>query len=282
MIGAFPRPLLRPLPALARLLLIAVGTLLWAAPAALASSATSVNWAGYAAHRSGVRFRFVSAEWTVPIADCTAVSPGYSSVWVGLGGYGVRSGALEQTGIAIDCSPSGRSSYLAWYELVPAASHSVALGVKPGDLIRGAVSASGHEVTISLEDLTDNRAFRRTFSPSRVDATSAEWIVEAPSQCTGSGECFALPLADFGHVHVFGAHATTTGGRSGTVASRRWSTTEITLLSRGFRFIADNPDQAGQAVPSDLTADGSAFTVTYRQSPSEPPGPPGPFLGPAS
>lgn len=253
------------------------GGLLWVAPAALATSTTSANWSGYAAHRAGVRFHSVTGEWRVPTPDCVAGSPGYSSIWVGLGGYSERSTALEQAGTEIDCTQSGKAHYFDWYELVPAAPQSLSLGVKPGDLMRVSVTASGRRVTIVVSDLTDRRTFRKSFYPSKLDTTSAEWIVEVPSECTSSGRCFTLPLADFGQASLFAARATTTAGGAGAITSRRWNTTKITLQPSGPRFISEMAARAGEAVPSPLTAGGSAFTVSY-EAISLPGGGSGPFV----
>jgi hypothetical protein len=265
---------------LLRLLALTAGGLLSASPAALASSTTSANWSGYAAHRTGVRFRSVSGEWRVPTASCAAGSVGYSSIWVGLGGYSLNSSALEQTGSEADCTRSGQARYFAWYELVPAAPRSLSLGVRPGDLMRASVSAAATQVTIAVSDLTDRRAFRRTFHPSQLDLTSAEWIVEAPSECTGAGQCFALPLADFGQASLFAARATTTAGRAGAITSPWWNSTEITLVPHSSRLFADMADPPGEAIPSALTAGGSTFTVSYQpiSQPGGGSGPPGPFF----
>jgi hypothetical protein len=246
------------------LLVITAAGFLGSASAALADSTTSVNWAGYAAHRSGVRFRSVTGEWRVPSASCTAGSAGYSSVWVGLGGYSTSSNALEQTGTEIDCLRTGKAHYFAWYELVPAAPHSISLSVRPGDLIRGTVSATRDRVTIALADLTDAKKFSKSFTPSQIDTTSAEWIVEAPSECANSGQCFTLPLADFGHANLSAASATTSTGRTGTIKSPWWTTTVITLRPHESRFFANMAADSAEAIPSALSAGGSAFTVTYQ------------------
>lgn len=246
---------------------MSAGAFVLTAPAAaLANKTTSVNWAGYAAHRSGVRFRSVTGEWRIPAASCTAGSPGFSAVWLGLGGYSTSSNALEQTGTEIDCRTSGRATYFAWYELVPAGPRTISLGVQPGDVMRGAVSSVGGRVTIALSDLSDRRAFTRSFAPAQIDATSADWIVEAPSECNDSGRCITLPLTDFGSASLFAARATTSAGRSGTIRNRSWTSTKITLKPSGSGVFAGMIQQAAEAIPSVLTAGGSAFTVNYRAS----------------
>jgi hypothetical protein len=139
---------------------------------------------------------------------------------------------------------------------------------------------SGRRVTITLQDLSDRRAFSKSFYPSAVATTSADWIVEAPSVCNASRQCFALPLADFGRVAFSGAHATNAHGRGGRIASRLWNATKISLIPHGSRFFADTADASAEAVPSALTAGASAFTISYQGS-SQPvtgSGPPGPFF----
>ena len=99
------------------LALMTAATLLVAAPAALADVVSSSNWAGYAVHRSGIRFTKVLARWTQPSARCTAGHRTYSALWVGLGGYDASSDAVEQIGTEVDCTASGRVSSTAWYQL---------------------------------------------------------------------------------------------------------------------------------------------------------------------
>jgi hypothetical protein len=243
--------------------------LLLGAAGASADSSQSANWAGYAAHGSRVHFRSVSGSWTQPKVSCTAGQPAYSSLWVGLGGYSISSRALEQIGTEADCSASGRIVSSAWYELVPAPSRAIALTVAPGDRIHAEASVSGREVTLQLSDLTRHRTFRRTVRASPLDTTSAEWILEAPSLCSTASDCQTLPLADFGSAAFTAASAVTTTGERGTVSSRRWTTTRISLAQVGRQFISGAPSGgvAATAVPSQTTRSGSSFRVVYEGSP---------------
>ncbi|HTX32750.1 MAG TPA: G1 family glutamic endopeptidase [Solirubrobacteraceae bacterium] len=261
----FVHPRLRALGALG----VAALACLCAAPAALADTAVSGNWAGYAAHGSGVHFRTVTGRWQVPKGACTGGEPGYSSIWVGLGGYSVSSNALEQTGTELDCTRGGRAVYSAWYEIVPAPAHGIKIGVRGGDLMQATVTVKGHRVTVVLQDLTRHRGFRRTVSAAGLDTTSAEWIVEAPSACDGSGDCFTLPLADFGSATISSARAVNRRGLAGGITSPWWAATEITLAPHGTRFFADSfNDAGGKATPSLLAAGASSFSVTYEGSAS--------------
>lgn len=273
--------MLRSLRLVVRLLGAATGVCLCAAPVALAGTTSSGNWAGYAAHRSGVHFRSVSARWRVPTGSCGSGRPTYSSIWVGLGGYSRSSTALEQTGTELDCTRVGRAVYSAWYELVPAAAHDLHLAVHAGDMIRAAVTVGGHQVTFVLQDLSDHQGFQQAFSDAEVDTTAADWIVEAPSGCDGSDTCFTLPLADFGTATITSAHAVTRSGRGGAVTSHRWGTTKIILAPRATRFFAAIANSAGaEATPSALSAGGAVFSVAYHASSSGggPPGPPSSFF----
>lgn len=262
-------------------LAVAAAASLWSASAALASTTISGNWAGYSAHGTNVHFRTVSGRWRVSEGTCTAGRPSYSSVWIGLGGYSGTSKALEQTGTELDCASGGQTVYSAWYELVPAAAHQVSLGVRAGDLMQSAVTANGHRITILLQDLTDHRSFRHTFYAAQVDTSSADWIVEAPSACETSGNCFTLPLADFGSVAFSSSSAVTQNGHRGGVTSRWWATATIVLRPHASRFFAGTADPSGaEATPSALSAGGSAFSVAYKAgtASSNPTGPAGPFF----
>jgi len=243
---------------------IAAATLC-AAPAALAKSTTSSNWAGYAVHHPGVSFRQVAGTWTQPNATCIPGQSTYSAVWVGIGGYKPTSDALEQIGTEIDCNQAGNTVSSAWYELVPAPSKTISFVVRPGDVLHASVTVVGHQATLELDNLTLHRTFRkRLFAPS-IDTSSAEWIVEAPSECVSQSACQALPLANFGSVAFDSTTATSTTGATGSITDSRWWRTKIMLMPGAQRFIVarQTSDTAGTATPSTLEDRGSQFAVTY-------------------
>lgn len=240
-----------------------LGFALWSPTAALASTARSSNWAGYATHRRGLRFKEVSAEWIQPNATCTPGLATFSSVWVGLGGYRQGSNALEQIGSEVDCSPSGRVVSSAWYELVPSPSHTIRIAVAPGDKLKASVTVIRHRVTVALRDLTRGTKFTRTVHDSDVDRSSADWIVEAPSDCQTPTLCRLLPLTDFGTATFTSARAVSVAGHAGGIADRHWQRTKITLSDTGRQFVGTSAGAGGRAAPSPLSADGGSFTVTY-------------------
>lgn len=239
--------------------------LLAAAPTALAQVSQSSNWAGYAIHRSGVTFRSVSATWREPRVTCQKGRETFSSYWVGLGGYNINAKALEQTGTEVDCTDKGTPHAFAWYEVVPAPSVPITLKVPFGDLIQGQVIVAGHTVTMLLRDLTRHTQFSKTLNASTVDTTSAEWIVEAPSECMALYDCVTLPLADFGSTPFGAATAQSATGHSGSISDPFWSATAIKLVPHRTPSALGRHrlGHTGDATPSPLQTSGSSFSVTY-------------------
>ncbi len=242
-----------------------------AARAEAASTAISSNWAGYVAQPSAaaaVPFTGVSGTWTVPSVTCVSARASYSAVWVGLGGYREAAGSLEQVGVDADCSRGARASYASWYELLPAAPVALALEIHPGDLLSASVTERAHRVTLRLRDLTSSERFSTTRRVRRIDLSSAEWIVEAPSECTGrgSGRCSTLALSDFGSV-AFASASATAHGHTGAISDPVWSTTALELrqspLSRaGVRARAGA--QQVFATPTESAPGDGSFAVGWR------------------
>ncbi|HEV7752385.1 MAG TPA: G1 family glutamic endopeptidase [Baekduia sp.] len=244
-----------------------------AAQASTASTATSTNWAGYAATRSGVKFRHVSATWVQPAVSCTSGRRTYSSTWVGLGGDSAASTALEQIGTEADCSASGTAHYSTWYELVPDISHSAKLVLKAGDQLHASVAVKGTLVTVKLSNLTRGTSFTKTLRAAAVDTTSAEWVVEAPSLCSGTStsSCTIGALANFATTSFSAATATTTAGHTGAISDSAWHATAINLTGgpQGRRRFAGETSASASAVQAStgaLDGTGSAFTVAFQES----------------
>jgi len=248
------------------LALIAAGAL-WGAPAAMAAtgSSSSSNWAGYAIHHANKKFTKVVGEWTQPTLTCTPGQSTYSAYWVGIGGYAENSDALEQIGTEADCNAAGDSKMSAWYELVPAPSRTMRLVVHAGDTLAASVivDLKAQRVRLELTNATTHKSVVKTIHDSDLDLTSAEWIAEAPSECQSSNNCQTLPLADFGSTTFSFAYAQVSKGHKGSISSRAWDNTKITLVPGGQRFVGFGSGGGGEATPSKLTDGGSAFTVTY-------------------
>jgi hypothetical protein len=249
--------LIRKRTALVAVVLLACAALGWGGleagrAQATTASAVSANWAGYAV--TGAKYRRVTGTWVVPSLSCTPGSPSASAAWLGLGGFEPESGSVEQTGTQLECTNSGDARYAAWYELLPAAPVTIPMKVRPGDSVSASVTVARTHVAMVLRNRTTGERFAKRLHMSAPDVTSAEWIVEAPSACTGDGSCDVLPLSDFGSTSFSHVAATSTDGHRGNPADVAWSPTALTLN-----------DSRASATPSGLSSNGSSFSVTYQQ-----------------
>lgn len=248
------------------------------AAAALAAPTAGIdvssNWSGYAVTGVGstatvastsMSFTDVTGTWTQPTATCTPGQSTSAAIWVGLGGYTVGSNALEQTGTAADCSSTGKASYYAWYELVPAASVTLKLKIFAGDKITSTVLINGTDVLVQVKNRTRHTVFTKHLQMAAPDLVSAEWIAEAPSECTVTGFCRTVPLTNFGSVS-FSKVAALGNGQGGTLSGPGWEPTPIQLVPRARRFFGDvnaSASSTAGASPTALAPDGSAFTVNW-------------------
>ena len=232
-----------------------------------ATQVQSSNWSGYA--DTNDTYKSVASSWTEPKVNCSSgsVSGGgllgslgggpteASSFWVGLDGY--SSSSVEQIGTDSDCN-SGTPSYYAWYEMYP--NPSVTLPsrypVSPGDAMTGwiAANSSGTSFVLALRDTTKGWLFMTTQTGSGFARSSAEVITEAPSACTVLF-CSEVGLANFGTVNFSKSDLIDNGGREGSLSA--FNANEITMVSQ-----TGTP----MATPSNLSPDGSAFSVTWDHS----------------
>ena len=195
----------------------------------------------------------VSATWTVPSVVATA-SDSFSAAWVGIGGQFDTS--LIQCGTEQDFV-GGSFQYSAWYELLPRSSRTItSITVSPGDQIQASIQLENvffNTWTINLTDLTSNQSFQSNvgYASSQL---SAEWIVERPTV-----NHVVSPLADFGNLTLTNCTATISSV-TGSIDS--FSTTEVTMYSS----TSSGGGSVQLAGVSDLTFDGSGFTVTYLAS----------------
>ena len=232
--------------------------------AATADVADSANWAGYAVHGKGAKFRHVVGSWTVPSGQCVTGQASYSATWVGIGGFSASSNALEQVGTELDCTAAGQPVVSAWAELVPAPSVTLPLTVSPGDSIGSSVAVRGHSVTLQLTDMTTGQSFQHTYGMASPDVSSAEWIVEAPEECTSPTDCWTLPLADFGSTKIGLAQAWNTKGHQGGIYDKHWYTTQVQMTpQKGGSSQGTAPTSAGKASPSRVSGNGSVFSVLF-------------------
>jgi Peptidase A4 family len=184
---------------------------------------TSTNWFGYnqgSLEQNGKLFNSITGDWTVPTAtQHTSGQAESSSDWIGIGGGCIDSGCtvgdetLIQTGTEQDVDSTGKASYSAWWELVPAPSISISnMTVAPGDHMHASVAevvGDSDLWTITLQDVTRNESFTQTVPYPSTHAT-AEWIEETPLEIGTNAGFASLPnLSDptFTNATVNGAAA---------------------------------------------------------------------------
>ena len=159
----------------------------------------------------------------------------------------------------------GKASYYAWYELVPAASVTLKLKIFAGDKITSTVLIKGTDVLVQVKNRTRHTVFTKHLQMAAPDLASAEWIAEAPSECTVTGFCRTVPLTNFGSVS-FSKVASLGNGQGGTLSGPGWEPTPIQLVPRARRFFGDvnaSASSTAGASPTGVAPDGSAFTVNW-------------------
>jgi hypothetical protein len=221
------------------------------------SSLGSLNWAGYAVSRSGVRFSSVRATFFVPYVTCSkALGQTLSSDWVGLDGFVGKPDSVEQGGIGADCGADGKASYYAWWEMFPKPETKAKLSVGPGDSVTATVSydAAQQDFRITLTDNTRGGRFEATRRCPAVKIgkravtcprNSAEVISEAPATGTSVQKVVIARLSDYGAVSFSGVAITDASGHRGTLVSGRWNTTKIIQLRSSGAIVAEpTPTQA--------------------------------------
>src|SRR5947208_2296572 len=191
-------------------------------------------------------FTSVPGTWVVP--QPAAASIGAEATWVGIGGVNTRD--LIQAGTQTMVS-NGSVHYEAWIEMLPDSSQSVALTVRPGDSVTATITErTAGAWLISIKNNTTSQTYSNTVTYNS-SKSSAEWIEEAPS----SGRS-VVPLNDFG-VITFTNGSTVKNGQNVTISGA--GATSVTMINGTRQAIAQ---------PSTLTSDGSSFSVTRTQAPS--------------
>ncbi len=168
----------------------------------------SGNWSGYvlANYETGKTYTSASSTWIVSSATVPpGQSMGYSSSWVGIGGFCESAscrrgdGTLIQLGTESDFRKSG-AGYYAWYEMLPQSETIISgLVVHPGDKITASLTLGGivkrQQVwKLTMSDVTTGATWTKNVNYQSSEL-SADWIQEAPSSYSGT-----LPLADYNMV----------------------------------------------------------------------------------
>ena len=231
-----------------------------------AAPQVSSNWAGYVVRRgvtaANRAFNSASGTWRMPKVTCAAQGSS-AAFWVGIGGFSPSSPSLQQLGASADCSPGGGASYRLWTEIVPAPAHFISMKVAPGDTLSASVRVTGRVVTLAMRNLSrGTRYSARVEVAHAVDASSAEWIAEAPALCRTASQCQVVPLSNFGRVS-FSNISTAVGSHVGRLLDPFWTTTPVVLVSSAgsSRYVAaTNPSGA---IPNRIPSPARSFTVAY-------------------
>lgn len=234
----------------------------------------SSNWSGYAVPVEAGTVNSASGSWTVPAVSGS--SGAYSAFWVGIDGY--NTSTVEQTGTIGYIS--GRTSlYYAWYEFYPSAMVEITsrtagvVGtptVKPGDVISASVTyLSGSTFSVSISDKAESWSFSTTVADASATRSSAEFIAEAPSSYRG-----VLPLANFGTVNFgqqFTSVTATCTANIGSLTNSIGLFPSVQNITMAYETISRTRSGTvvsfvPKAVPTYLSADGTSFTVTWKNA----------------
>jgi hypothetical protein len=207
----------------------------------------SQNWSGYnqgAVEQGGKLFDSITGYWTVPKATQHKKNQAeYAADWIGIGGgcvdpnCDVTDSTLIQTGTESDVSSSGKATYSAWYELIPAPSLTISMAVHPGNRMYASIATVASHVDvwkITIKDVTTGSSYSTTV-PYTSSQDTAEWIEETPLIIGTNGGFAALPNLTKPRFD----HATTNGAPAQLKSSEK-----MQLVNSSGKVIADpsNPD----------------------------------------
>jgi hypothetical protein len=213
-----------------------------------------LQWSGYLVasdiHDFSPVVSSVNGSWTVPQVQPSG-NDTFSGVWVGIGGYGEET--LIQAGTEQEYV-NGRSTYYAWYELLPDYLVRVpSLHVRAGDTITASISLVDENAStwsIEINDVTRGEHFKEVvvYNSSML---SAEWIVERPKV-----NDTVSTLADFGNV-TFTDCQTTLDNVAGSIGNFSYA-----------HLVMHNEEGTSLVSVSPLNDHGSGFTVSYLEPPN--------------
>jgi len=145
----------------------------------------SSNWSGYAA--SGGHYTEAKGTFTVPSIVSGAPLDTQVSEWVGLDGTSQADPSLIQAGVDEYPDPQSPNGYdvQAWWEILPAAETNItSVVVKAGDQVTVTIwQVSAGTWKVNLTDDTNGESFTTPDENYDGPGSSAEWIVEATTEC---------------------------------------------------------------------------------------------------
>jgi hypothetical protein len=208
-----------------------------------ATASQSSNWAGYAA--AGGPYTVAKGTFTVPSLSAGGFYREQASEWVGLDGLSSNDSSLVQAGVEEYPNPdtSGTVSIEPWWEILPAPPNDIStMSVSAGDEVTVTIwKVSGTTWEINLTDNTTGQAYTTPPEQYTGPGSSAEWIVEAATECTF--RCHTAVLAPYSPPVAFSG--------IGMTGPNPTSLQEITMVQ----------GPGSVAVPSAIASD--EFTVAY-------------------
>jgi len=212
---------------------------------------TSVNSTGFAGYVvTGSAFTSVKGSWVVPKYHCDKTPNSGSGFAVGFDGY--DNTYFEVVGTASNCVGT-QYQYYALYELSPTDYGFItSVPVKSGDLISGEVSYTGSKFKVTITNKTTGKTFSKSAAVPGAPRDSADWVVTKVGGFSN--------LMDFGTL--------SSGDDYTTVIDTDWATDSTVsgpISDFGSKQVKLNMvTNVTQATTSNLTTDGSSFTVTWK------------------
>jgi hypothetical protein len=187
----------------------------------------SGNWSGYVAltGNSTTSFKSITANFTVPSANCTAGGVGdgdaFAYHWVGLDGF--NNGTVEQDGVGVLCE-DGSPTYISWWETYPGGIN-VTANVNPGDQISASVVYNGSDYVLKVDDVTSATDVENVTEPCESGSTCARASAEVITEGYPSSPW--LGTADYGGSLYSDIVVTNQAGTKGSISGSAWTDGEI-------------------------------------------------------
>jgi hypothetical protein len=225
----------------------------------------SPNWSGFETRKYALgTFSAVYAGWTIPSSMEDPLPAGYSGFWVGLGTGDSKADSLLQAGTLenTDSESGGILGYpSAFFEVYPMEGRQTIPNFDPryGDTITTLVEHTGFDKgRVVIVDITHNMSmsFEVKWTKSyAVNNSSADWVVERPTEGPIPQDVTIPTLADFGHVDF-------THSKAYVHSKQAWKS--MGNLNRNFIWmIYDCTSKPYIAKTGDVTGGGQDWTDTY-------------------
>ena len=216
----------------------------------------ALNWAGYAVPAREGTVTSVVGSFIVPSLSCSGQNT-YVALWAGLDGY--NDSTVEQAGVLGECY-HGKAYYYVWYEFYPS----------PAVFLSNMTAAPGDRVYVNVTYIGGGE-FKINITIVPVKGKAEESIIEGsePSALLSSAECILERPEVNGHLSTLANFGTAyygqdyTGLKNTCYATVSGVFAPFGSFSSVVEIIMVNYNGAVLAYPSQLTPDGSSFTVTY-------------------